>query len=85
MYHRKIMIIDDLWVSVGSANFDNRSFRLNDEANLNVFDREFALLESEVFQKDLLNAREITYEEWKHRPLVEKVADATAVILRSQI
>lgn len=39
MYHAKVMIIDDVWVSVGSANFGNRSFRLNDEANLNVFSK----------------------------------------------
>ncbi|RYD31957.1 MAG: cardiolipin synthase B, partial [Verrucomicrobiaceae bacterium] len=57
MYHCKVMIIDDLWVSVGSANFDNRSFRLNDEANLNVFDSDFAKLEVESFEKDKLRAR----------------------------
>ena len=85
MYHCKNMIIDDLWVSVGSANFDNRSFRLNDEANLNVFDRELALVENEVFQNDMLSAREITWQEWKHRPVVEKVADVTAAMFRSQL
>ena len=42
MYHCKVMIVDDLWTSVGSTNFDNRSFRLNDEANLNVLDADFA-------------------------------------------
>jgi len=85
MYHCKVMIIDDLWVSVGSANFDNRSFRLNDEANLNVFDREFALRECEDFRKDMENAREVTLEEWKNRPLVKKAADAAATLLRSQV
>lgn len=85
MYHCKVMIIDDLWVSVGSANFDNRSFRLNDEANLNVFDKEFAQQEAAVFQADKENAREITFEEWKKRPLLEKLADASATVLRSQI
>ena len=38
MYHTKVMVVDDVWVSVGSTNFDDRSFRLNDEANLNVVD-----------------------------------------------
>ena len=38
MYHMKVIVVDDMWVSVGSTNFDNRSFRLNDEANLNVLD-----------------------------------------------
>ena len=42
MYHCKVMIVDELMVSVGSTNFDNRSFRLNDEANLNIYDAAFA-------------------------------------------
>ena len=47
MYHCKVMIVDDLWVSVGSTNFDDRSFRLNDEANLNIYDSDFAVGTSE--------------------------------------
>lgn len=85
MYHRKVMIIDDIWASVGSANFDNRSFRLNDEANLNVFDREFAMEESEAFANDKLLAREVTYEEWMLRPVFEKISDAAVGLLRSQL
>jgi cardiolipin synthase len=42
MFHCKYMIVDDLWVSVGSTNMDNRSFKLNDEANLNIIDRDWA-------------------------------------------
>ncbi|RYD19184.1 MAG: cardiolipin synthase B [Verrucomicrobiaceae bacterium] len=85
MYHCKVMIIDDLWVSVGSANFDNRSFRLNDEANLNVFDSEFAREEVDSFERDKQYAREITYEEWRRRPVGQKVTDATIGLLRSQL
>lgn len=85
MFHRKVLIIDDLWVSVGSANFDNRSFRLNDEANLNVFDSEFAREESAIFAKDKRHAREVTWDEWKRRPMIEKVGDATVGLLRSQL
>lgn len=85
MFHRKVMIIDDLWVSVGSANFDNRSFRLNDEANLNVFDGEFAVAESAAFAKDKLQACEITWEQWKRRPMMERIGDAAVGMLRSQL
>jgi phosphatidylserine/phosphatidylglycerophosphate/cardiolipin synthase-like enzyme len=46
----KIMIVDDLWVSVGSANIDSRSFRLNDEANLNVLAAGFAAAVRETGQ-----------------------------------
>jgi cardiolipin synthase A/B len=85
MFHRKVMIVDEVWVSVGSANFDNRSFRLNDEANLNVFDREFAEGEAAVFHQDKARAREVTYDDWRNRPLGMKAWDAAAVLLRSQV
>ncbi len=85
MFHRKVMIIDELWVSVGSANFDNRSFRLNDEANLNVFSSAFAIEESRAFTKDKLLAREVTWEEWNRRPMVQKASDAALALLRSQL
>ncbi len=85
MYHCKTMIIDDLWTSVGSANFDNRSFRLNDEANLNVIDREIAAAETRAFGEDLKRAREITYNEWRQRPAWQQTADAASALLRSQM
>src|SRR4051794_35594637 len=50
MYHTKVMIVDDRWVSIGSSNFDNRSFRLNDEANLNVLDETFATEQAQLFE-----------------------------------
>jgi phosphatidylserine/phosphatidylglycerophosphate/cardiolipin synthase-like enzyme len=51
MYHCKVMIVDGLWLSVGSTNFDSRSFSLNDEANLNIFDAAFASRQVAVFQQ----------------------------------
>ena len=56
MYHCKVLVVDGLLVSVGSTNFDNRSFRLNDEANLNVFDAAFAQRQSEIFDDDMKRA-----------------------------
>ena len=85
MYHCKLMIIDDLWTSVGSANFDNRSFRLNDEANLNVIDREVAAAEMRAFDQDLARAREVTYQEWIDRPAWQRVTDGAAALMRSQL
>ncbi|MGZ5061129.1 MAG: phospholipase D-like domain-containing protein [Usitatibacter sp.] len=72
MFHCKVLVVDGLWTSVGSTNFDSRSFRLNDEANLNVFDREFAERQVRDFEDDLKRSRRITYEEWRNRPLSEK-------------
>lgn len=69
-YHAKVMIVDDIWVSVGSTNFDNRSFSINDEANLNVYDRQFARRQIEVFENDLKSSRRITLEEWENRPRI---------------
>ena len=73
MYHCKVMIVDQLLTSVGSTNFDVRSFRLNDEANLNVYDAAFAQRQSQVFEADLKQSRRITYESWKNRPFADKV------------
>jgi cardiolipin synthase A/B len=70
---------------VGSTNFDNRSFRLNDEANLNVLDREFAKRQIDLFRKDKERARLITLEEWRRRPLKEKILEHAAGLLRSQL
>ncbi len=72
MFHCKVLVVDSLWSSVGSTNFDPRSFRLNDEANLNIYDREFALRQIADFDNDLKRARRITYEEWTGRPWTEK-------------
>ena len=68
MYHCKLMVVDDRWCSIGSATVDNRSFRLNSEANLNVLDKEFAEEQIRVFQEDLKQCRRVTLEEWEHRP-----------------
>ena len=85
MYHCKVMIVDQLLVSVGSTNFDNRSFRLNDEANLNVYDAQFAQRQTRVFEDDIRRSRRVTYEDWLNRPLREKVHEKMTAVLRSQL
>ena len=85
MYHCKVMIVDQLLVSVGSTNFDNRSFRLNDEANLNVYDAAFAKRQTEVCEEDLKRSRRVTYEAWLNRPLREKAHEKLTGWLRSQL
>ena len=85
MYHCKIMIVDDIWTAVGSTNFDNRSFRLNDEANLNVYDRAFADTQIADFETDRAQSRQITFEMWRNRPWQEKILEHAAALLRSQL
>jgi len=85
MYHVKVAVVDEIWTSVGSTNFDNRSFRLNDEANLNVFDTGFAEGQARVFEEDKQRARRITLEEWRRRPWQERAIERVAALLRLQL
>ena len=62
MVHVKLMIVDDIFVSVGSGNFDNRSIRLNDEANLDVLDRSFAAQQTRLFESDKKQCREVALD-----------------------
>jgi len=63
MLHVKLMIVDDVFVSVGSGNFDNRSIRLNDEANLDMLDREFAAEQTRLFEMDKRRSHRVTLDE----------------------
>ena len=85
MYHCKVLIVDDVWVTVGSANFDNRSFRLNDEANLNVYSAEFAAEQARAFEEDKTSAKLISYKEWKNRGLCTKLLERILAPFRSQL
>ena len=85
MYHPKILIVDEAWVTVGSANLDDRSLRLNDEANVNVYGDDFAREQAAIFHNDLSRSREITLQEWASRPTMQKITDWFASLLRSQI
>jgi cardiolipin synthase len=85
MFHCKMMLVDGRLASVGSTNFDNRSFRLNDEANLNVYDEAFVRELEAVFEADLKRSRRIGYEEWKHRPRLEQVTEQVSSFLSSQL
>lgn len=85
MYHVKVMIVDDHWVSVGSTNFDARSFAINDEANLNVHDKDFARRQIEIFEEDRKKSRRVTLVEWESRGWRDKFLDFCASLLRSQL
>ena len=85
MYHVKAMIVDDFMVSVGSTNFDDRSFRLNDEANLNIYDAAFAKEQIVAFDADIARSRRITLEEWQNRSWGEKALERFASLFGSQL
>jgi cardiolipin synthase A/B len=84
MMHAKAMVIDDLWTIVGSTNFSNRSFGINDEVNLAACDRELALRLKQDFSRDLEHSHRISYEEWRRRPLLERVTESFGWLLERQ-
>jgi len=85
MYHCKLMIVDGLLTSVGSTNFDNRSFRLNDEATLNIVDKDFAAAQTATFEADLARAHQVSYAQWQARPAHEKFREWLASVIGSQL
>ena len=85
MYHCKVMIVDTRFVTVGSTNFDPRSFDLNDEASLNIYNREFAQAQERVFEQDLALTRQITLDSWRKRPLLQRMWERSASFLAPQL
>jgi len=85
MFHCKVLVVDGLMVSAGSTNFDNRSFRLNDEANLNVLSAAFAQQQIGIFEQDFRQSRLVTLEAWRARPWREKALEHMASLLGSQL
>ena len=85
MYHCKVMVVDGLWTSVGSTNFDTRSFRLNEEANLNVYDEHFAARQRSDFERDLANAHRVTLAEYEGRPWYVKAWDTVVAFFEPTV
>lgn len=73
MMHAKVLLVDQVWTVVGSTNFDNRSFGLNDEVNLAVQDASLAMRLERQFQRDLAHCHVVSETEWLRRPLPERV------------
>jgi cardiolipin synthase len=85
MFHVKCLVVDGLLVSVGSTNFDNRSFRINDEANLNIIDAGFAAEQARIFEADWARSRQVTHSQWATRPIRERALAPFANLLGSQL
>ena len=81
MFHCKVLIADRTWVSVGSTNFDVRSFDINDEANLNIHDAAFGAEQTRIFEDDLCKATRITQEAWRARSWRQRTLDRVAGLL----
>ncbi len=84
MIHAKTMTIDGIWSVVGSTNFDNRSFGLNDEVNLAAIDEKLAARLEEDFARDLQNSRAVDYQEWQRRSIFERMHEWAGWLLERQ-
>lgn len=85
MFHAKTMVVDDVLLTIGSSNFDNRSFSLNDEVTLKVLDRAVAADNVKIFEDDLRRSRRVTREEYIARPWYVKLTDQFCGLFRTQL
>ncbi len=85
MFHCKTIIVDEIFVSVGSSNFDNRSFSINDEVNLNILDRTVAAEHRRIFEDDRRKSRVLSLAEFEARPAWQKAVDYFCGMFRSQL
>lgn len=85
LLHNKLMVVDHYLTMAGSANFDNRSFQLNDEANINIYDADFAAHMTAVIDADLRHARPLGYAQWQQRPWRQRLMDWLAAQTASQL
>jgi cardiolipin synthase A/B len=82
LMHAKTMVVDGLWATIGSTNFDNRSFALNEELNLTVYDGGVAERLHKIFHEDLKHSKKITYADWQARGFKEKFFELFAYPIR---
>lgn len=85
MMHAKTMVVDGIWSTLGSSNFDDRSFRLNDEVNVNIYDEGIAQQMEAMFFDDLKSSDEITQRKWLKRPRWSRIKEAVADVLKPQL
>jgi cardiolipin synthase A/B len=85
LMHAKTMVVDGAWATIGSTNFDNRSFALNEELNLTVYDANLARQLEEAFDRDLRYSKKITYEEWSSRGIGERLYELLAFPVKEHL
>ena len=85
MMHAKTMVVDGIWLTVGSSNFDDRSFRLNDEVNVNVYDEGIAAQAEAMFHGDLARSEEVRIRKWLRRGWMEKLKERVAERFKPQL
>jgi cardiolipin synthase A/B len=84
MLHQKTMVVDDVWVTIGTTNFDNRSFAHNEESNVCAFDRPLAVQLRRTFLDDLPACDAMTLEKWRRRGTWARAQELIAAFLQEQ-
>jgi cardiolipin synthase len=84
MLHQKTMVVDGIWATVGTTNFDSRSFSHNEENNVCVYDRAFASELADKFLEDEAACDPIDLETWRSRSLWRKTQELVAALLEEQ-
>ncbi len=84
MIHAKVLCVDGLWAVVGSTNFDNRSFGINDEVNLAVRDPAQAWRLEADMEADLRQAERVSLQDWRHRPVSERATELIGWVFERQ-
>jgi cardiolipin synthase len=85
MMHAKTMVVDGIWSTIGSSNFDDRSFRLNDEVNVNIYDENIASQMEKMFFEDLARSEEISQRHWHARPFLDRMKEKVAAWFKPQL
>ena len=85
LLHQKVIVVDGIWSCVGSTNFDERSFELNDEVSVGVLDPAVAAQLRAAVADDLRHARQMKFDAWQDRSLWHKTIDGVAYLGRSQL
>jgi len=85
MYHSKLTSIDDTWASIGSTNLDNRSFRINDEANLTVYNADFARSIRELIEEDMAEAELYGLDDWRDRPWYKRLYGRIGMLIGAHL
>lgn len=84
MLHHKVMVVDGVWATVGTSNFDNRSFALNEESNICFHDRELAAQLSREFEADAAVSDRVELVAWRRRGVLDKAQELMASMLTEQ-
>ncbi len=85
MLHHKTMVVDGVWSTIGTTNFDNRSFAHNEENNVCVYDVEHAKQFQSIFLADLDGCERVDYAAWQRRGPLQRAREFIAAFLTEQV